>query len=375
MARRSCQPPSNRGDRCACSGAPLRPLRRTGSPWIDGTVATVAGEIPRARTVLSLRDRFGSARMQWGIGRMEYRVPPGLYAVGHAGAQSPVLVSANYKLSFDRLRGVLSGRDAWILVLETRGINVWCAAGKGTFGTDEIVRRVENSRLERIVAHRRLVVPQLGAPGVSAHLVQRRCGFRVIYGPVRAADLPAFLDAGMRALPGMRRVTFSLRDRVALVPVEVVTGGKYALLLAAAILLLGGLSRDGYSLAGVRTTGLAGAALVLSTFLCSAICGPALLPWLPGRAFSVKGAGLGLILVAVLAVHGWTGPGWFGSWLHAAAWALLVPTLASFIVMNFTGSSTYTSLSGVRHEMRFAVPAQCAVTLIGLGLWLTGLLA
>ncbi len=63
-----------------------------------------------------------------------------------------MLVSGNYKLSFDHLRGSLAGRDAWILVLDTHGINVWCAAGKGLFGTDEVVRWVEAVGLSSLVA-------------------------------------------------------------------------------------------------------------------------------------------------------------------------------------------------------------------------------
>ncbi len=236
---------------------------------------------------------------------------------GTRGPESPVLVSANYKLSFDRLRGVLSGRDAWILVLDTHGINVWCAAGKGTFGTDEIVRRVQGTALDRIVRSRTLVVPQLGAPGVSAHLVLQRCGFRVVYGPVRVEDLPAFLDAGMKAEPEMRRVRFDLRDRAVLIPVELVMGAKYALLLAAAILLLSGLGLDGYSLARVRATGLPGAGLILGSFLCAAVLGPMLLPWLPGRAFSIKGAALGLAQAGAWAILGGPGMGAPVSWLHA----------------------------------------------------------
>jgi len=341
--------------------------------WTEGAVNTEVGDVPRVRTVLSFGDRLGAFRARWGIGRMDYRVAPGLYAVGDPAAESPVLVSANYKMSFDRLRSVLSGRDAWILVLDTDGINVWCAAGKGTFGTDEIVRQVQSVALDRIVSHRMLVVPQLGAPGVSAHQVHARCGFRVEYGPIRAEDLPAFLDAGRKALPEMRRVRFGLLDRVVLIPIELVTGGKYALLLAAAFLLLGGLSGSGYSLAGVRTIGLTGAALLLGTFLGGTILGPVLLPWLPGRAFSVKGAVLGFTLVAGMAVYGWHASGHLGAWLHTAAWMLMVPALTSFVLMNFTGASTYTSLSGVLREMRFAVPAQIAGAVAGCGLWLTGL--
>ncbi len=341
--------------------------------WGDGVVPTPVGEVPRVRTTLGLRDRLGTLMVRSGVRRGRYRVTPGLYAVGSPDGESPVLVSANYKMSFDRLRRVLGGRHAWILVLDTKGINVWCAAGKGSFGTAELVRRVESSGLARVVTHRKLVLPQLGAPGVAAHEVHAATGFHVVYGPVRAEDLPVFLDARMKAVPEMRRVRFGLRDRLVLIPVELVTGARYALLAAAAFLLLGGLGPHGYSLAAVGTTGLASALLALASFLAALTLGPALLPWLPGRAFSLKGAILGVALVAALAAYGLPGPGVFGSWLQLLAWLALAPAITSFVLMNFTGASTYTSLSGVLREMRFAVPAQLAAGGIGLLLWVAGL--
>ncbi len=360
---------------CACGRAtgPDCSPATVDAPWYDGFVNTAAGGVPRVKTGLNVGDRIGAVKVRWGIRRMNYRVAAGLYAVGDPGPESPVLVSANYKMSFDRLRSALPGRDAWILVLDTEGVNVWCAAGKGTFGTDEIVRRVQECGLIHILSHRVLVVPQLGAPGVSAHEVKRRSGFRVEYGPVRAEDLPAFLDAGMKASPGMRRVRFGLRDRAALIPVELVAGAKYALLLAAGFFLLGGLNASGYSLAGALSTGFAGAALVLGAFLAGGILGPILLPWLPGRAFSVKGAALGLFLVAAMGVYAPWRHSVFGSWLHTASWLAMAPALASFVVMNFTGASTYTSLSGVRREMRFALPLQGTAAVVGFGFWLGGL--
>jgi CO dehydrogenase/acetyl-CoA synthase gamma subunit (corrinoid Fe-S protein) len=118
--------------------------------------------------------------------RNNYIVEPGMYAVGAPDKSSDVLVSANYKLSFDALRQVLKGLNAWVLVLDTKGINVWCAAGKGTFGTDELVQRISVTKLNRIVDHRRIIVPQLGAPGISGHEVKKASGFKVCYGPVRA---------------------------------------------------------------------------------------------------------------------------------------------------------------------------------------------
>jgi len=144
-------------------------------------IAQNGREILRVPTKLRLADWLGALKVRCGFGRMKYTVEPGLYGVGNPDGDSVVLVSANYKLSFDALRKELRGLDAWIMVLDTKGVNVWCAAGKGTFGTDEIIRRIKKIRLEEIVNHKRLIVPQLGAPGVAAHHVRKRCGFSVTY--------------------------------------------------------------------------------------------------------------------------------------------------------------------------------------------------
>jgi len=366
-----------RGAVSCCGTSPIRlesrTLGRLAAPWTDGVQSTAVGEVPRARTRLRFRDRLGTLMVRSGFGRSRYRVPPGLYAVGSPTGDSPVLLSADYKLSFDHLRRALGGRNVWILVLDTHGINVWCAAGKGTFGTAEIVRRVRACGLSRVVQHHKIVSPQLGAPGIAAHEVRQATGFHVVYGPVRAADLPAFLDARMVANPEMRQVRFRLRDRLLLVPVEVTQNVRYLVPVAAVLLLLGGLSSHGFSFAGLATTGATSAALVVASYITVLVLGPALLPWLPGRAFSVKGAVLGLALVGALVAWGLPGPGLFGSWLHLAAWLVLAPAITSFTLMNFTGSSTFTSLSGVLREMRFAVPAQISAGALGLVLWLTGL--
>ena len=338
---------------------------------MTGWVATPVGRVPRVSTTLRLADRLGSCKARWGLGRMHYRVEPGLYAVGGPTAESPVLVTANYKMTFDRLRRELSGLDAWLLVLDTKGINVWCAAGKGTFGTSEVVRRVEAVGLPRVVSHRTLILPQLGASGVAAHEVKKAIGFRVVYGPVRAVDIPRFLAAGMRATPEMRRVTFGLWDRLVVVPMELVQGAKYSLLVVAGLLLLAGLGPGGYSAGAVWSVGGRAALLYLAGFLAGAAVTPALLPWLPGRAFSLKGASVGLAVALGYLAWGWSSAGGLSARLEALGWLAALPAVSAFFAMNFTGASTYTSLSGVRREMRIAVPAQVAGALLGLGLWLT----
>ena len=91
-------------------------------------------------SAITWANRWDHFLARWAINRGGHRVAPGLYALGNPTADSPVFVSANYTLSFDALREALAGMAGYILVLDTQGINVWCAAGKGTFGTDELVR-------------------------------------------------------------------------------------------------------------------------------------------------------------------------------------------------------------------------------------------
>ncbi|MFA6449832.1 MAG: mercury methylation corrinoid protein HgcA [bacterium] len=358
---------------CCCEKPQEQTYQRSENlHWIIGAINTCAGYIPKVSTVLLLDDKIGVVKTRLGIGRMQYSLAPGLYAVGSPGTKSPVLVSANYKLSFDVLRSNLSGRDAWILVLDTKGINVWCAAGKGTFGTEEIVRRIESTRLSEIVAHKTIIVPQLGAPGVSAQEVQRGSGFRVKYGPVRAGDINAYIDAGMKATAEMRRVNFTFRDRIVLIPVEFMIGMKLAFIAAVIFLILSGLSRGGYSIGRVAGIGGIAAALIFISFLSGVALTPALLPWLPGRAFSVKGALAGIAIAAAVEVYAFAHPAILGSWLSAAAWLLVIPAISSFAAMNFTGASTYTSLSGVKKEMNIAMPAQAISAGAGLILWIAG---
>ncbi len=337
--------------------------------FIIGQMETPGGEVGVITGELSPGDRWGAVKARLGIGRMSYTVPAGLYALGSPGPKSRVFVTASYKMSFDCLRAALRGRDAWILVLDTKGINVWCAAGKGTFGTAELVNRIMSVRLSQVVEHRHIVLPQLGAPGVARHEVERYTGFRVRYGPVKAEDLPAYLEAGMKATPEMRRKTFDLGERAVLVPMEVLPAMKGTLLLLLVFVLLGGLGASEGYWQGVRESAPLSFAALSAAVAGGAVAVPLLLPWLPGRAFSLKGLPVGIIaaMLALLAVG--VDLSSLAGRLEAAGWLLIVPTLTTFLAMNFTGASTFTSMSGVKREMRIAVPLQLVGAVLGAGLW------
>jgi len=297
-------------------------------------------------TKLTFQDTIGAWKARWGIGRMDYTVEPGLYGVGNPGNESPVLVSANYKLTFDVLRKNLVGLDCWLLILDTKGINVWCAAGKGTFGTDELIHRIETSELSKYVSHKKLVLPQLGATGVSAHEIKNRSGYDVNYGPVRAEDIKTYIEAGYKATKEMRTVQFTMWDRLVLTPMELVPALKVTLPVMGVMLLANKVIARPFSkqdFAAYAGSTLAGAVLT-----------PTLLPYIPGKAFALKGWLAGMACTA--GILGLTGGFKKGNRLLSAGHLLLFPVISSYLAMNFTGASTYTSPSGVNKEMKKALP-------------------
>lgn len=341
-----------------------------GENWITDQLETAAGPVYRISTELNTKDLFGTIKARSGFGRMNYRIPPALYAVGEPDSSSPVLVSANYKLSFDHLRRELSSLNLWIMVIDTDGINVWCAAGKGSFGTDEVIRMLNATGLSGLISHRNLILPQLAAPGVSANEVRRRSGFKVNYGPVRAADIPAFLNAGNKAEAKMRRPDFNLADRLVLAPVELLGMFIPLTIFAAAFFLLNLVSNliKGSSLLFIPLLGqtFSDLAPFLAAMLTGIILIPALLPFIPGRALAWKGWILGLIMAFIYTFLIEPQPGW----LQTTAYFLTIPAISAFLGMNFTGSTTYTSLSGVVKEMGIALP----LILVSAGLGLIALI-
>jgi len=310
---------------------------------------------------LTFKDHLGSLRVRCGIGRMSYRVDPGLYSVGEPDDTSPVFVCANYKLTFDSLRKELSGMDCYILILDTKGVNVWCAAGKGTFGTEELVNRITSVELKEVVSLRTLLLPQLGAPGMSAHEVERRTGFDVVYGPVRASDIKRFLDSGMKATDDMRTVKFTTRDRTVLTPVEFAAAMKVSLIVFGMMFLLNMFTGTDFGPEDV--------AAYLGAVIMGTVVTPILLPIIPGRAFSVKGwiVGIGW-MIFIIWMFGWHQTDLF----TAVGYMLILPSLSAYLAMNFTGSSTFTSLSGVKKEVRLALPVMMLTITIGIIILVAG---
>jgi len=323
--------------------------------WMDGFINTAIGLVPKIRTNLYFKDYLGSVSARLGINRMNYKINPGIYAVGSPVEHSSVFVTANYKLTFDSLRKELSSIDAWILVLDTKGINVWCAAGKGTFGTKELISRIISVRLFDIVKNRVLILPQLGAVGVEAYKVTQFTKFSIKYGPVYARDIREYLTNDMKKTEAMKKVEFKLKDRVVLVPMEIANATVYLLisyLIAFGLDILKNMKLSVSTFLIALT--LPGAIIVSLIFF------PIFLPWLPGRYFSVKGASLGLLYSAIIVIL--TSQPITGLF----SFILILTPIVSFTSLNFTGSTTFTSQSGVMRETKISLPIMTLSFIFGI---------
>ncbi|MFP4168250.1 MAG: mercury methylation corrinoid protein HgcA [Desulfonatronovibrionaceae bacterium] len=225
-------------------------------PFVTGFVSTPAGWIPALSTRRKKVDLAVALLIRTGFRHQGLEaVTPGLYCLGAPDQNSPVLVTANYRLSLDALRFNLNGTHAWILVLDTRGINVWCAAGKKLFSTQEVIRMVNVAGVDKIVAHRELILPQLAATGVAGHEVAKAGNFSVTWGPVRAEDISSFLCT-RRVDPRLRTVTFNLRERAELIPLEFYNFFQKGVLALVFLFFISGIGPNLFSISAAWSRGI-----------------------------------------------------------------------------------------------------------------------
>ena len=253
-----------------------------------------------------------------------------------------------------------------MLVIDTRGINVWCAAGKGTFSTEEISYQVNRTGLANIVSHRTLILPQLAAPGVVRHQLPKSCGFRGKYGPIRIEDLPAFLNDETQDNQRLRSITFSLKDRAVLIPVELQLILKPLLLILICVTVFSGIGPGGYSIASALDRGLLFSITTAIAIFAGAVLTPLMLPWVPCRQFWLKGVIVSLFTAIVYAVFAQPA----ASVIETMTLSVWIIAAGSFMAMNFTGATPFTSLSGVEYEMRRGLPFQVILTIIAALSWI-----
>jgi ubiquinone/menaquinone biosynthesis C-methylase UbiE len=247
------------------------------------------------------------------------KMATGLYRVGHPDRTSPVLVTGNYELTVRRVVRELDGKvDGWLVVANSRGINVWCAAGGGHFTAEDVISALKTSGVTEVVDHHALILSQLCANGIDGWKIRQETGWGVHWGPVRARDIPAYLAAGRKKDETMRHVQFPLKDRLEMTTVMLVL---YGIIFTISCLIFW--RPYTLTLLGI----MAGLSYFYGLFL----------PWLPGR----DGLGKGVTLTALTLLGLWA---WSFGWGHLPPaslfnWSLGLGFLAFFIGGEFQGMS------------------------------------
>jgi SAM-dependent methyltransferase len=243
----------------------------------------------------------------------------GLYRVGNPDRSSPVLVTGNYELTVRRLVTAIDGAlDCWLVVANSRGINVWCAAGGGHFTAEDVIAAIRTSGVTEVVNHHALILPQLCANGVDGWKIRKETHWGVHWGPVRASDIPAYLTAGRKKTEAMRHATFPLKARLEMTTVTLI---GYAILLIILFMIF-------WRPYALPLLGLSAAiAYFYGIFL----------PWIPGR----DGLGKGMVLAALTLAGLVT---WSFGWGHLSPgallnWSLGLGFLAFFVGAEFQGMS------------------------------------
>ncbi len=138
----------------------------------------------------------------------------GVIEIGNPDRNSPVFLTCNFHLTVERVKRSLNGMDCYLLVANSKGINVWCAATGGHLTDHSVISVLKTSGIEDLVDHRKVILPQLAAPGVEAKTVQKKSGWKVVWGPVYAKDIPAFMKNESEKTVEMRKTEFPWTQRV-----------------------------------------------------------------------------------------------------------------------------------------------------------------
>ena len=112
----------------------------------------------------------------------------------------------------------LKGLDAWVLCVDSNGINVWCAARGNDFGNMQLLEAIEATGIKNITKKKTLLLPQLSAGGVAIPQLPKNSEefpFRVKYGPVWSKYIPQFLNEKPAQKPKqMKLAKFTLFHRI-----------------------------------------------------------------------------------------------------------------------------------------------------------------
>ena len=277
--------------------------------------------------------------------RKTFVIEPGLYYTGEKyNIDSPLLVTCNYHMTVFWLWRFLKKRSVRLLVIDTKGINVWCSAGKGQFSAGNIVKQL-NRYDDNIINTKdklEIVFPKLSLSGVSIPKL-KSYSIKPIIGPIYARDLPEYLDNQPLRDRVNDKFKFSFTDRLFTLAPSVIQFTKYLILMFAALFIWHYFFNTGIYWQVLPIGILFGISYII------------LFPLLPTKKFTVKGLTLFLFFGLMLFYY-------FISTSHTMDTLTLLFYLSFmsatsiFFSLYYTGNSGVSNYSLVKKEIIHFLP-------------------
>jgi acetyl-CoA decarbonylase/synthase complex subunit gamma len=122
------------------------------------------------------------------------QMEPKLYEIGSVIAESPLLITTNFSLTYFSVAGEVEGAGlpAWLLVADSDGQSVLTGWAAGKFDAEKIAKTVKDSGIESRISHKKLVIPGHVA-GLSGEVEEELPGWQIMVGPRDAVDIPSYL--------------------------------------------------------------------------------------------------------------------------------------------------------------------------------------
>ncbi|MFX1314730.1 MAG: HgcAB-like fusion protein [Promethearchaeota archaeon] len=153
---------------------------------------------------------FGAYFFRW----FGFSIEPALKKVGNPNQNSPVFITSNFNLTVKRVLKSIKGLDCYLLIAPSNGINVWCGACGGDFTTDSVISIIKTSRINELVSHRTLILPQLSAPGIDPLVLKEKVSWNAKFGPVYAKDIPIYIKSNLIKTQKQTNVNFPIWRRL-----------------------------------------------------------------------------------------------------------------------------------------------------------------
>ena len=126
------------------------------------------------------------------------QVTPGIYEINSPTAESPVLITTNFSITYFSVANEVegSGLPAWLVVTDAEGMSVLTAWAAGKFDAERIAKAVKGFDVASKVSRKRIVLPGHVAV-LSGELEEELSDWEIRVGPREAVDLPAFMKQAL----------------------------------------------------------------------------------------------------------------------------------------------------------------------------------